>query len=84
MVNLSKIKPYKNFSPIQHIHELMELRNWDKPKLAKKLGMSRTEMKALFDGDLPTIPKEAKALETVFGISHTFWLNLDKNYRARK
>lgn len=84
MVNLNNIKPNKNFSTIHHLLELMEFYNWDKPKLAKKLGMSKAEMKALFDDDLPIAEKEARAFEIVFGISHKFWLNLDENYRTHK
>jgi len=84
MANLNDIKPYKNFSPVTHINELMELRNWDRSKLAEKLNMSKTEMSELFDHDLPIGKKEAKSLESVFGISNEFWLNVDKNYRARK
>jgi len=84
MVNLSNIKSHRNLSPIHHINELMELRNWDRSKLAEKLNMSKTEMSELFDHDLPIGKKEAKSLESVFGISNEFWLNVDKNYRARK
>lgn len=37
MENLNDIKPYKNISPTYHIGELMEIRNWDRSKLAEKL-----------------------------------------------
>ena len=62
----------------------MELRNWDRSKVAEKLGMSVAEINELFDDDLPIKGIEAAALTSVFGISYTFWLNLDKNYRVNR
>lgn len=84
MVHLQDIKPYKNISPISHIYELMVLKNWDKSELAEKLNMSEAKMNNLLDENLPIREKEAVALESVFGISCAFWLNLDKHYRSRR
>jgi len=82
MINVNNIKPYKKISPTHHIYELMELKKWDNSKLAKQLNMKEAEVCSLLDEATPIKKKEAKALEMAFGISRTFWLNLDKNYRV--
>jgi len=78
MINVNNIKPYKKIGPTRHIYELMELKKWDNSKLAKQLNMNEAEICNLLDEGVPINEKEAKALEMAFGISRTFWLNLDK------
>lgn len=50
--------------------------------MAKQLNMNEAEVCNLLDDAVPIKEKEAKALEVGFGMSRSFWLNLDKNYRV--
>jgi len=53
-------------------------------ELAKCIGISGIELKELIEGTVPIMPNMAATLEKTLGSSTTFWLNLEKQYQAKK
>jgi len=84
MVLLNEIKPYKPIGPGIHIRELMAMRKWDVIKLAKEMRFDPDEVNEILGDSLPMNHMQADALESVFGVSGQFWLNLDRKYHDKK
>ena len=52
--------------------------------LAQKLRLDEDSFSSIVFGYEPITEKVAEKLEEEFGISKSFWLNLEKNYRENK
>lgn len=66
--------------PSETIKESFEMSNMNIRQFANKLKMDVNSAKRLLDGEKSIDQSLAKRLENVFGVSATFWLNLQKNY----
>ena len=62
------------------IKEKLEENNMKQEELAERIGFSAKHVSEVINGKKGISPKFAKALEYVFGVKSTFWLNLQAIY----
>ena len=62
------------------IKEKLEENNMNQEELAERTGFSAKHVSEVINGKKGISPKFAKALEYVFGVKFTFWLNLQAIY----
>lgn len=62
------------------IKEKLEENNMNQEELAERTGFSAKHISEVINGKKGISPKFAKALEYVFGVKFTFWLNLQAIY----
>tara|TARA_R110000868_G_scaffold306734_3_gene568097 strand:+ start:25823 stop:26941 length:1119 start_codon:yes stop_codon:yes gene_type:complete len=83
MVQLNKVKPFKNIGPGEHLQEMMELRDWTQQDLGDVLGVSTKHVNKLLKNEQPITLNMAKLLGEAFNLSPEFWVNIDTKYRLR-
>ena len=66
--------------PGMSIKEKLEENNMKQEELAERTGFSAKHVSEVINGKKGISPKFAKALEYVFGVKFTFWLNLQAIY----
>lgn len=66
--------------PGETISDLITDRNISQKELAQRLGVSEAFLSDVINGKKDISKTLAKGLEYVFGVSSTFWLNLQANY----
>ena len=69
-------------SPGEFISELMAERNMAEQTLSLELSMESDDVHCLLDGDFILTEEIASGLETVFGMSQEYWMNLEKAFRT--
>lgn len=67
--------------PSETIQECLEERKLTPKDFAKLLDCTLKEVKELLYNKIAITEEIAKKLEKTFGVSTTFWLNLEKNYQ---
>lgn len=74
------LKPFMNIGPGNVLTTYIKIRRWTNMDLSKQTGLPLEQVKRLLINE-ETVTKEiAMRLSLVFGNSHDFWLNLQKNY----
>ena len=70
--------------PGETLYELLEDRNMSQKQLASRVGFSPKQISEIVNGKASITAKLANALETVFGVSAQYWLNLQNNYELER
>ena len=76
-----KSRSYIAVPPGETIKEQLEFRGMKQKEFAERIGLSEKHVSALIHGDVQLTNDVAYRLEMVFGISATFWCNLESIYR---
>lgn len=76
-------EPFITLGPGDTIRAEMEFYGWNAETLADKLGLSLGETEKLLVNRLPVTLGLAEKLDTLFGQSSQFWMNLEKQCIAR-
>jgi len=69
--------------PGETLLEFIEERGMTQSELAIRLSLSEKHISEIINGKSPISIETANKLEHVFGLSASFWNNLEKNYRER-
>lgn len=77
-------KPDIAIPPGETIKDELQTREWDEGKLSRLSGLHPNVIKDVISGKREITPGIALALNTAFGVSAQFWLNLEKNYQDTK
>lgn len=76
-------KPHIVFPPGTIIQEELESRNMTTGQFAEAMGLPEWAIEHLISGALNLDKTAAERLESIFGISATFWLNMESRFRER-
>jgi len=79
--NIYSYEPDYVVPPGEILLDALEERSMTQTDLAKKMGLPRKAISNLIHADQPLTDTIAMKLESVLGISATFWLNLERQYR---
>ena len=69
--------------PGETIREQLEMRKMTQKEFARRMDMSEKHISQLINGEVCLMPEVARRLEDIFGISATFWNNLEARYQER-
>jgi len=64
------------------LEELLEVHEMSQVDLSKRTGLTPKTINEIVKGKNPITPETAIKLSSVFGMSDSFWNNLEKNYRT--
>ena len=81
MIEPTKYEPDIAIPPGETIKEMMDEREWSEWELADRMRVPVYVVKEIIQGKRAIVPGWAAALERVFAMPESFWLNLEKNYR---
>jgi len=76
----TKFKPYIAIHPGEHLADILDGANMSQKELSDRIGITKETVNDIINGRNPVSPETAIKLERVFGISATFWNNLQTNY----
>ena len=77
---LTGLSPELLIHPGETLQELLEDRGMEQSALSKRTGFSEKHIGQVMAGNAPVTESFARALEVVFGVEASFWLNLQSNY----
>lgn len=70
--------------PGESLSDLLALRHMEQAELSALTGASTTYIKGVISGQQDISPDFAEALECVFNVPKSFWMNLQANYDAER
>src|ERR1700690_2064677 len=76
----NKYKPDIALHPGKTLEEILEAENMSQVELANRTGLTTKTINEIIQGKSPITTETALKLSTIFGMSPTFWNNLQKNY----
>jgi plasmid maintenance system antidote protein VapI len=80
-VSDTEFQPDWASAPGETIQDLLDERGIDRPRFADMSGLSIPEVEALLHGRMEILEPLADRLETIFGVTRSFWLERDRQYR---
>lgn len=78
---IKKFRPYIAIHPGEHLSDILDGAAMSQKELAERMGIAKETVNDIIKGRNPITPETAIKLERVFGISATFWNNLQNNYK---
>ncbi len=81
VVSDTEFQPDWASPPGATIQDLLDERGLDRPRFADMSGLSAPEVETLLDGRMEISEGLADRLETVFGVTRSFWIERDRQYR---
>ncbi len=82
MVNVrNEYEPDLVTPPGDTLREILGTRGMSGTELAERIGQSRKNVSDILRGQAPITPETALSLERALGVSASFWLNRERNYR---
>ena len=81
---INGLSPDLLFHPGETLRELIDDRGMNQKELAVRTGFSEKHISKILSGDYDITARFAFALEHVFEVSATFWINLQANYDLEK
>lgn len=77
---MRKPKPARAVHPGRVLSRELDARGWSKSRLAKLTGLPLEHITSIIDGEMDVTPEIADAFARAFGVSSSFWQNLQRNY----
>jgi HTH-type transcriptional regulator/antitoxin HigA len=75
-------QPDKAIHPGKTVQKILDELNMTQKKLAERTGLSEKHISQIINGEASITADTAMLFENALGGSASFWINLDKNYRA--
>ena len=75
--------PHSDLSipPGEYLEEVLETCDMSKAELARRMGRPATKLNEIYKGRKAITPQTAMRLELVLGLSASFWLGLESEFR---
>jgi len=67
--------------PGEYLEEVLEACDMSKAELARRMGRPATKLNEIYKGRKAITPQTAMQLEMVLGLSASFWLGLESEFR---
>lgn len=83
MFNYKNLKPFKVFSPGDHLRNLLEENNWTQNDLAEIMSVSQKHINEIIQNKQALTIENAVLLSKVFGLSPEFWINTYLTYKLQ-
>lgn len=78
--DIQKFRPYIAIHPGEHLADVLDGANMSQKELSDRIGLTKETINNIIKGRNSVTPETAIKLERVFGISASFWNNLQSNY----